>query len=353
MYSRRQFLKFTGSALAGVALASQFKTPATQAEASWPEGPDVLLGRVAWPWGIPVLTRPRPEPESKRVRVVMPDEIVVIRREIVGLGIMPHNHVWYELDDGFIYSSYVVPTRNHLQAPLTALPAEGVWGEVNVPYVDGRKHAAPNAPVLYRLYSTSVYKVQEILPPVEGKVWYRVGTEVYPNIYAPAEAFRIITPEELTPISPNVADKRLVVGLTSQTFTAYEGQAEVYRSRLASGAQWFGEDGKTLVGGTPPGIQYLWSKRITRQMQGGTPEEGYDLPGIPWVAYFSSHGEALHSTYWHNDFGRPKSHGCINLPPEAAKWLFRWTAPSVAYQPGEIIVDWEHRGTAIDIRAEA
>jgi lipoprotein-anchoring transpeptidase ErfK/SrfK len=70
---------------------------------------------------------------------------------------------------------------------------------------------------------------------------------------------------------------------------------------------------------------------------------------VGWVSYFSSNGAALHSTYWHNDFGIPKSHGCLNCRPEDAKWLFRWTAPLVPYQPGDVTVDWDHRGTAVEL----
>jgi lipoprotein-anchoring transpeptidase ErfK/SrfK len=85
-------------------------------------------------------------------------------------------------------------------------------------------------------------------------------------------------------------------------------------------------------------------------MSGGTLEGGYDLPGIGWVSYFASNGAALHSTYWHNDYGRPKSHGCLNCRPEDAKWIFRWTMPHVPYEPGDLTVDWENRGTTVDIR---
>lgn len=348
MVSRRRFLTWSGAALAGAAL---LRSGLSRADASLPEGPDARLGRVAWPWGVPVLTRPRPE--GIEVRKVMPDELVLIRRDIVGLGMMPHNHVWFELDDGYIYSSYVVPCRNWPQTPLSTLPPEGVWGEVVIPFADGRAQPAPDARVLYRLYSTSVYRINEIVKLPDGATWYRVSTEVIPTMYAPAQAFRVIDPAELTPLSPDVADKTLVVNLERQALTAYEGRAEVYRAPLASGAQFYGEDGKTLVGGTAPGQRFIWQKRIARQMQGGTPESGYDLPGIPWVAYFASSGEALHSTYWHNDFGRPKSHGCLNLRPDDAKWLFRWTAPHVAYNPGDVTVNWENRGTLVDIRVEA
>ncbi|MBP7691735.1 MAG: L,D-transpeptidase [Anaerolineales bacterium] len=350
MTSRRSFLKLAGAAPL-ILGAAAVRPPAAEAQAALPQGPEVWLGRVAWPWGVNVLRRPRPE--GALVRTVMPEELVVIRREIVGVGMMPHNHVWYELDDGYVYSSYVQPARNWPQPPAASVPAEGQWAEVYVPFVDGRSLPAADAPVLYRFYYSAVYRVTEAVSAADGSRWYRVGTEIIPNMYAPAEAFRFIAPEELAPLSPEVADKRLLVNLSRQTITAFEGQAEVFRARISSGAQFFGADGRTLVGGTGLGRRYIWQKRVSRQMQGGTVESGWDLPGVAWVAYFASNGEALHSTYWHNDFGRPKSRGCINLRPADAQWLFRWTAPTVAYNPGDIIVDWDHRGTLVDIQVES
>ena len=56
-----------------------------------------------------------------------------------------------------------------------------------------------------------------------------------------------------------------------------------------------------------------------------------------------------HGTYWHNDFGTPKSAGCINLRPDGAGWLFRWTLPEVPYLPGHITVEWPG-GTRVVIR---
>ena len=56
---------------------------------------------------------------------------------------------------------------------------------------------------------------------------------------------------------------------------------------------------------------------------------GFDLPGVPWVQYITKSGISFHGTFWHNDFGRPRSHGCINLSSSAAKWLYLWSSPSV------------------------
>jgi lipoprotein-anchoring transpeptidase ErfK/SrfK len=79
---------------------------------------------------------------------------------------------------------------------------------------------------------------------------------------------------------------------------------------------------------------------------GDIASSGFDLPGVPWVLYITKSGISLHGTYWHNDYGRPRSHGCINLTPQASKWLFRWTTPSV--KAGKQFA-YEDFGTAVHI----
>jgi len=65
----------------------------------------------------------------------------------------------------------------------------------------------------------------------------------------------------------------------------------------------------------------------SQTMTGGSPEYGYyNLPNVQWVQYFYE-GYSFHGTYWHNNFGRPMSHGCINMTNADAKWLFDWAGP--------------------------
>lgn len=57
----------------------------------------------------------------------------------------------------------------------------------------------------------------------------------------------------------------------------------------------------------------------------------FDLPGVPFTQYFHlGKGIAIHGAYWHNDFGNPRSHGCVNVPNSDAQWLFRWAAPAMS-----------------------
>ena len=80
---------------------------------------------------------------------------------------------------------------------------------------------------------------------------------------------------------------------------------------------------------------------------GDIASSGFDLPGVPWVLYITEGGISFHGTYWHNDYGRPRSHGCINLTPQAAKWVFRWTMPSV---PPDKELIYGHVGTKVEIK---
>lgn len=361
MPSRRSFLQLAAATLGG-AVSPQWLLAAPEAgrrrqlsekvqlpASEWPEGPANRLGRGALGWGAPILTRPHFE--GSLLGHVYPEEVVRIQREVVGRGMAFHSHVWYELDDGYVYKPHLQPVYNLPQTPLTAVPNGGVWVEVSVPYVDGRSQPQIDAPIVYRLYYSAIFQVVAVVPGSDGSPWYQVTMETGITLYVPATTLRPITDEELTPLSPEVDpfEKKIVVYLGAQALSAFEAGREVFRAQISSGANYFGEDGKTLLNGTPQGTHPIWSKRLSRHMQGGTIDAGYDVPGVGWVAYFAANGAALHSTYWHNDFGIPKSHGCLNCRPVDAQWLFRWTTPLVPYDPGNITVTWESRGTAVEL----
>jgi hypothetical protein len=57
--------------------------------------------------------------------------------------------------------------------------------------------------------------------------------------------------------------------------------------------------------------------------------EAYELPGVPWVCFFTKDGIAFHGTYWHDNFGSRMSSGCVNLRSADARWLYRWTTPAI------------------------
>jgi lipoprotein-anchoring transpeptidase ErfK/SrfK len=78
----------------------------------------------------------------------------------------------------------------------------------------------------------------------------------------------------------------------------------------------------------------------------------YDLPGVPWCLFFSLSGAAIHGTYWHNDYGHPRSHGCVNVTTDAARWVYRWATPTTPYSEEYHWTTQEERETATTIIVE-
>ena len=102
------------------------------------------------------------------------------------------------------------------------------------------------------------------------------------------------------------------IDLSEQHLFAWEGGNRVFSTTISSGKA------KTP---TYPGIFNIQRKYPQDRMRGAD----YDIPDVPNVLYFDR-GYALHGAYWHDNFGTPISHGCINLPLEDAQWLYDWTA---------------------------
>ncbi len=269
------------------------------------------------------------------------EAIVPVYSEVESEDNVPDSRHWYEIDGGFIYATNVQPVRNDVNQPGTVLQPR--LGEVTVPYTDALDRPQMGASRVYRLYYSTVHWVQESVADPLGNVWYRLLDDRYDQSYfVPAVTVRLVTDEELTPLSPTVTEKRILIDTTRETITALENDRSVFSTRISSGIS-FGE-GKDFR--TPLGEYQIYRKRPSRHMAAGdgAADDSYDLPGIPWVSYFNG-GIALHGTYWHNDYGHPWSHGCINLLAQDAKWFYRWSIPTVG--PGEDLA--ENAGTRITV----
>jgi lipoprotein-anchoring transpeptidase ErfK/SrfK len=177
----------------------------------------------------------------------------------------------------------------------------------------------------------------------EKSIWYEIyDKEIKKYLYVASHDMRLVPYDELTPLSPDIPqeEKHIVVDLKTQMVTAFEGQTMVFSQRCASGVE--GTD-------TPKGEFRTYHKGPSVHMtnEGDAIENVYNLPGVPWCSFFTSLGHAFHGTYWHNDYGRPRSHGCVNLPSEAAKFIYRWTMPVVP--PGEDYVHQPGEGTKVQV----
>lgn len=118
----------------------------------------------------------------------------------------------------------------------------------------------------------------------------------------------------------------LDVSILRQTLVAYVGERPVFATLVSTGADGLGDPETTHS--TVQGVFLVHTKHVTATMSGDQADDEFDLHDVPYVQYFEG-GYALHGAYWHDSFGQPKSHGCINLSPAAARHLFTLTEPKV------------------------
>jgi hypothetical protein len=116
------------------------------------------------------------------------------------------------------------------------------------------------------------------------------------------------------------------VSILEQSLVAYEGTHPVYVTLVSTGVDGLGDPEETHS--TVRGQFLIHTKHVSVTMDGDEVGDEFDLRDVPYVQYFTA-GYALHAAYWHDAFGSPRSHGCINLSPIDAAWLFEWTDPPV------------------------
>lgn len=343
--SRRDFLKLSGVAAGGVLLKPWEQKPLRLIQ-DFPDAPHLV--RAAGDSNVRAL----PDINSAIVGTIKEDDVLPMFREVVGEFPQAAIRRWVETPVGWVWSPNMQPVRNEPNsvAELFSTPiGQGMWVRVTVPWVQVDLEASsPLSPWLqYRMYTEykpiylvydQMFWVDQTRTDANGQVYYRLS-ELYGSygdvFWGPAEAFRRIEPEEVTPISPEVEDKTVVVNLRRQTVQAFEEGREVFFARCSTGLD--GEETETPVGM----YHRIWRKMMSTHMAGDT-AQGYDTPGIGYTTLFVGDGVAFHATFWHNAYGSKRSHGCVNLRMEDAKWIWRWTAPHVSpydvVTPGDMTV---------------
>ncbi|MCC6790090.1 MAG: L,D-transpeptidase [Thermomicrobiales bacterium] len=118
--------------------------------------------------------------------------------------------------------------------------------------------------------------------------------------------------------------KEIVISISAQSLWAYEGGSLVVSTLVSTGT---GEVPETV---TPIGFYSVHTKLLSQTMEGTISNEFYSVPDVPWVMYFDWAGNAIHGAYWHNNFGTPMSHGCVNLPLDVAEFLYGWAPEGTA-----------------------
>lgn len=336
-FSRRDFLKLSGLTLGGLAF-SPFLPGLTDFN-------DSFVVRIATT-EMPV--RSKPKDDSRIYQTWRRDDLVHVYEEVVAEE-PKHNPVWYRVWGGYLHRGRLQRVRTIYQQPVEIPEGKRFLAEVTVPFTTPYWYSKMYGwkPLSPPLYYSSVHWVEALeegpkMADYSG-AWYRVFDELDSNIsyYVPAIHLRILPPEYLEPISPDVPfeDKYIEVNLSTQTLTAYEYGATVFQTNISSGIRGGGLSGeKGLSTTTPSGTFNILDKVPAKHMgnsyfsigKGGrllTGADDYVLPGIPWATFFTPVGHAFHGTYWHENFGQEMSHGCVNMRNSEANWIFRWAKP--------------------------
>ena len=150
-------------------------------------------------------------------------------------------------------------------------------------------------------------------------------------------------PSNVLGVETQVGEKHIYVDLQTQSLYAFEGNKLIMNTLISSG-KWHP---------TPPGEYHIWVKLRSTRMAGGEGADAYDLPNVPYVMFFyndqvsKAAGFSLHGAYWHNNFGHPMSHGCVNMRIIDAQAIYNWADPPT--QSTTTYATTDNPGTAISI----
>ncbi len=199
----------------------------------------------------------------------------------------------------------------------------------DTPCVNMRKGPGVEYAVVEKLRTGVVLPVSKIVT-VNNKDWYKIKIETgvgFPErvtsewYVASGDYVKLFKDEGVITSKPKdqaTSTKRIIVDRSEQALYAFDGKELVMKLKVSTGLK---------DTPTPRGRFTIFKKTPSRYMQGplaGVSEQYYDLPGVPWDLYFTNEGAVIHGAYWHDSFGRPWSHGCVNLSPNDSKRLYYW-----------------------------
>jgi len=131
-------------------------------------------------------------------------------------------------------------------------------------------------------------------------------------------------PSTILGVEDSASPKHIYVDLSEQKLYAFEGNEPIFETLVSTG-KW---------GRTPPGEYRIWVKIRSTRMAGGSGNDAYNLPNVPYVMFFyndqvsKDRGYSLHGAYWHNNFGHEMSHGCVNMRTIDAEVIYNWASPT-------------------------
>jgi hypothetical protein len=330
----------------------------------------LMVGAAAWVCDTRVLLSERPAVEPRR-GPELPGDGLPYRYYFVG----PAGAVGYlslsaadervpdgEYEPGFAIA--LVEVRDRTPGEAYGLTSKGLWvsmrelvparpavlrgeelkGSLAVGWVFRDQAPVYAAPGTDRLTGRKLERFQK-LTVFERRTrgtdhWLRVGE----GEWVSGRDVRAPTPAE-PPAEISPGERWIDVELGEQVLTAYEGTRPVYATLVSTGK------GPGVLA-TPRGEFRIWVKLRSGDMDNLEDEEArryYAIQDVPWVMYFAR-GYGLHGTFWHRSFGQKRSHGCVNLAPLDAGWLFFWTSPQVPAGWTAALPTQYEQGTLVRVR---
>lgn len=195
------------------------------------------------------------------------------------------------------------------------LPIAFVWPRNN--WQQAWTHQKPGKIANRQVPARMPIPVLEVAADKDGKpMAFRIGAAEWINTND-VRVFKPIDPPPL--LKP--AERWIDIDLDNQILVAFEGTTPVYAAMISSG---------TKETPTATGLYRMWLKESEADMKNLKAEDPYSVATVPWTQFFYPDDDlAVHTAYWHDAFGKPRSHGCVNLAPRDARWLYYWSDPQV------------------------
>ncbi|HUS28177.1 MAG TPA: L,D-transpeptidase [Kofleriaceae bacterium] len=199
--------------------------------------------------------------------------------------------------------AFIWPRNNWTQAWTYAKPNAISYRQINARLPVAILETATN-----KAGKAIAYRIADPTPQAPLGEWVNVADV---RVFAPVDPPPLLTPNE----------RWIDVDLDNQILVAFEGTTPVYATMVSTGAK----DTPTLTG-----MYRIWLKASEADMKNLKAEDPYSVATVPWTEFFYSEDDlALHTAYWHDAFGKTRSHGCVNLAPRDARWLYYWSDPVV------------------------
>lgn len=204
----------------------------------------------------------------------------------------------------FIYAGQRLVIPSSIAAPITLPSTSSI-------YTVSAGDTLASVAAKFGTTPTEVLRVNGLRNPNFIYIGQRLNIPGRVTLTVPQAPTAPTNPPPVNParLAPTVG-KWIDIDLSEQRTTAYQGTTPLKSVLVSTGVAWTP---------TPIGRFAIYIKLASQTMSG----PGYHLPGVPWVMYFTG-AYAIHGTYWHHNFGRPMSHGCVNLTIDDAKWFYDW-----------------------------